>query len=130
MYYSISPHNTHTQLIVYTIQFITGTNCINTGYRLALFCSRNTLHSPLDHLIFCTYRSYVTVYTLHYELVLNYSTCYIYSFCVADRLDVDHTVGLPNFDNLLTSFLLVFQVNTYTTANGNELLYIYCTCLL
>ena len=45
----------------------------------------------------------------------------LYSFCVADRLDVDHTVGLPNFDNLLTSFLLVFQVNTYTTANGNEL---------
>ena len=33
--------------------------------------------------------------------------------CTSFRLDVDHNVGLPNFDNLFTSFLLVFQVHIY-----------------
>ena len=38
----------------------------------------------------------------------------ICKFHLDHRLDVDRHVGLPNFDNLFSSFLLVFQVSVCT----------------
>ena len=47
--------------------------------------------------------SFVHMYVFVLSVQIVYSGC-------ACRLDVDSHVGLPNFDNFLSSFLLVFQV--------------------
>ena len=52
---------------------------------------------------------HVHVYVITIEKYV--STC---KFHLDHRLDVDRHVGLPNFDNLFSSFLLVFQVSVCT----------------
>ena len=61
------------------------------------------LEKPLALQIVCVLHWY-RMFSVLEQCVLHLSPCH--------RMNVDHTVGLPNFDNFLVSFLLVFQVIT------------------